>query len=215
MNQLFNLKNITMRKILLTTILSIFCFTVFAQVSPINIGIHGGFINTKIDTKSLSSSVDVLKSSAKGGYMIGAFARINLGKLYFEPALNYSERKTDVSLLDDSGANLTREIKYASVDIPLLLGYKIVKLPLLKVRAFAGPVASFSVDPLDIDWDGVDGADPDIDPKKASWNIKIGAGIDVWKLSLDLDYEKSLTDFKGGDIKAPDMFNVTIGLRIL
>lgn len=204
-----------MKKILLTTLITAFCFSVFAQVSPINIGIHGGFINTKIDTKSIASNIDNLKTSSKGGYMIGAFARINLGKLYLEPALNYTEKKTALEFEVDQLGTFSQELKYATVDIPILLGYKIVKLPMLKVRVFAGPVASFSVDALDLSWSGIDTPKPDLDPKKASWNVKIGAGVDLWKLSLDLDYEKGLTDFKSGDIKAPSIFNVTIGLRII
>lgn len=207
-----------MKKILLTTLITAFCFTVFAQVSPINIGVHGGFINTKIDAKNLADNIDNLKTSSKGGFMIGAFARINLGKLYLEPALNYSEKKTEVSFeipeLQQLGI-VSQELKYSTIDIPILLGYKIVKLPMLKVRVFAGPVASFSVNPLDIGWSGLETPKPDLDPKKASWNVKIGAGVDLWKLSLDLDYEKGLTDFKSGDIKAPSIFNVTIGLRII
>ncbi len=207
-----------MKKILLTTLIAAFSLTLFAQVSPINIGIHGGFINTKIDTKTLGSNIENIKESSKGGFMIGAFARINLGKLYIEPALNYTEKKTEVSFsipeLPDLGT-VSKDLKYATIDIPVLLGYKIVKLPMLKVRVFAGPVASFSVNALDVNWGGIETPKPDLDPKKAIWNVKVGAGIDLWKLSLDLDYEKGLTDFKSGNIKAPSIFNVTIGLRII
>lgn len=204
-----------MKKILLTTIITAFCFTVFAQVSPINIGIHGGFINTKIDVKSIDTNIDNIKESSKGGFMIGAFARINLGKIYLEPALNYTEKKTDLEFKVENLGTFSQELKYATIDIPILLGYKIVKLPMFKVRVFAGPVASFSVDALDVNWKGITTPKPDIDPKKAIWNVKVGAGVDLWKLSLDLDYEKGLTDFKSGDIKAPSIFNVTIGLRII
>lgn len=206
-----------MKKILLTTILSIFCFTVFSQISPINIGIHGGVINTKIDTKSIGN-IDALKSSSKGGHMIGAFARINLGKVYLEPALNYTTRKSEIVLDHEDYKNIPLELKYNSIDIPILLGYKIVKLPMLKVRVFAGPVASFSTSALkitDVLTGNVKDQADDIDPKKATWNVKLGAGVDLWKLSLDLDYEKGLTDFKGGDIKAPSIFNITLGLRII
>jgi len=200
-----------MKKILLTTLITALSFTLFAQISPINIGVHGGFINTKIDTKSLGEYKDI-KESAKGGFMIGAFARINLGKLYLQPELNYTSKKSEIKIPE---IDQTLDLKYNTIDIPILLGYKIVKLPMLKVRVFAGPVASFSVNALDVNWGGIETPKPDIDPKKAIWNVKVGAGIDLWKLSLDLDYEKGLTDFKSGDIKAPSIFNVTIGLRII
>ena len=75
-----------MRKLFFTLLLSAFSWALMAQ-SPINVGIHGGISNTKIKVKDIGH---VLKSGSNTGYMVGVFARVNLGPIYLEPALNYS-----------------------------------------------------------------------------------------------------------------------------
>ena len=50
------------------------------------------------------------------------------------------------------------------------------------------------------------------------WNGKIGVGVDVWKLTFDIDYEKGLKKFQdngNGKIKSPRSFNFTLGLKII
>jgi hypothetical protein len=204
--------------------------------SPISIGVHGGWTSTKIDTKSLTlgkETISGISSSATGGYMFGIFGRINLGKLYVQPELNYTKKEgkinlpKEASMLPDeykSYVNTAANLSYSSIDIPILLGYKIIKLPLISIHVFAGPVASFSIQSLDIDFDDAkqitggknlgDTAKEKFDPKKAMWNLKMGAGVEIWKLNLDFDYEMGLRDFST-DMKAPQIFNITLGLRLI
>ncbi len=98
------------------------------------------------------------------------------------------------------------------MDIPILLGYKIVKLPMFKLRAFAGPVASFNID--DSFSSTLSQQFKDEDLEGAVWNAKVGAGIDVWKLTLDVDYEFGLTDVSSEFLKKNKMMNVTLGFRL-
>jgi hypothetical protein len=197
-----------MKKLLLVAAICLFSSALFAQLaSPISIGIHGGLVSTKMDTK-LGGELN-----AENGMMLGAFARININKWYIQPELNYVKRKSSFqkSLV---GANIFPEIETKSIDIPILLGYKLVKLPLFKLRAFAGPVASFSIDDnfKDFVTDGADDFNPKV--KDAVWNAKVGAGIDVWKLTLDVDYEFGLTDVSSEFLKKNKMMNVTLGFRL-
>ncbi len=195
-----------MKKLLLVAVICFFSSALFAQLaSPISLGFHGGIVSTKIDTKIPNFSD--LKDKADNGMMLGAFVRINLNKWYIQPELNYVVRKSQISVSNVSG---TFEKK--SMDIPLLLGYKLIKLPLLKVRAFAGPVASFKLDDSFSSTLKQRFADQDI--KGATWNAKVGAGIDVWKLTLDVDYEFGLTDVSDAFLKKNKMFNVTLGFRL-
>ena len=195
-----------MKKLLLVAAICLFSSALFAQLSsPISIGIHGGLVSTKIDT-DLSS----VKEKSENGMMLGAFARININKWYIQPELNYVSRKSSLEFMGE-----TTDIKTKSVDIPVLLGYKIVKLPMFKLRAFAGPVASFNVDDNFKDLvtgSGDDEFKPEI--KNAVWNAKVGAGIDVWKLTLDVDYEFGLTDVSSEFLKKNKMMNVTLGFRL-
>ncbi|MRT92985.1 porin family protein [Ancylomarina sp. 16SWW S1-10-2] len=195
-----------MKKLLLVAAISLFSSALFAQLaSPISIGIHGGLVSTKADT-----DISGIKDKADNGMMLGAFARINLNKWYIQPELNYVSRKSTLEYMGGSA-----DIKTKSIDIPVLLGYKIIKLPVIKVRAFAGPVASFSIDDnfKDFVTDGVNDFSPKV--KDAVWNAKVGAGIDVWKLTFDVDYEFGLTDVSSEFLKKNKMFNVTLGFRLL
>ena len=194
-----------MRKLFFTLLLSAFSWALMAQ-SPINVGIHGGISNTKIKVKDIGH---VLKSGSNTGYMVGVFARVNLGLIYLEPALNYSHKEGEVENSDNKS-----NLKYNSFDIPVMVGLHVLDLPVVKLRAYLGPVASFSGK---LKWDkGNFGTN--IDNDKMMWNGKIGVGVDVWKLTFDIDYEKGLKKFQdnnAGKIKAPRSFNFTLGLKII
>lgn len=181
-------------------------YWICAAQSPLNIGIHGGLSNTKIKVKDVRTA---LKTGAHTGYMIGAFARVNLGPLYVEPSLNFSHRESEIK-----GDGVHTSLKYNSFDIPLMLGLHILELSAVKLRAYLGPVASFTGK---LKWnEGEFGSRLKND--KTMWNGKIGIGVDVWKLTFDIDYEKGLKKFQKNEelkIKAPRSFNFTLGLKII
>jgi hypothetical protein len=207
-----------MKKLLLVAIVCLFSGSLFAQVSsPINFGFHAGLVSTKMDYKD--ASVNNIKEESKNGMMLGAFLRVNLNKWYLQPELNYVKRKAEIGFSDEvmgTPVSLSTDVTTHSLDIPVLLGYKIVKLPMFKLRAFAGPVASFKLsDNIDIKGAGDSVNDAlDGDFKSAVWNGKVGAGVDVWKLTLDLDYEFGLTDVSSEFLKKNKMFNVTLGFKL-
>lgn len=192
-----------MKKLILASVICLFSTALFAQLSsPISFGVHGGLVSTKADTDF--GGFSGIKEKADNGMMLGAFLRINLNKWYLQPELNYVTRKTQVDVLGDS-----YDFKTKSLDVPMLLGYKIVKLPAFKLRAFAGPVASFKVD--DSVKSTVEGS-VDSNFKNAVWNGKFGAGVDVWKLTLDVDYEVGFSNV-AEDLKQ-NMVNVTLGFKL-
>jgi len=196
--------NLTMKKLILSAVICLFSTALFAQLSsPISLGVHAGLVSTKVDTKIPDAST--VKDNAENGMMLGAFLRINLNKWYLQPELNYVSRKSEVVV---DGVDF--DIKRKSLDIPMLLGYKVVKLPAFKLRAFGGPVASFNIDDSFKSTLG----DVDEDFEGAVWNAKLGAGVDVWKLTLDVDYEFGLTDVSSEFLKKNKMFNVTLGFKL-
>ncbi len=199
-------KSNTMKKLLLVAAICLFSSTLFAQLaSPISFGVHGGIVSTKLDTKI--PNISDLKDKSDNGMMLGVFARINIKKWYIQPELNFVSRKSEIVVEGISG-----EFKSKSMDIPMLLGYKIVKMPMFKLRAFAGPVASFNID--DSFSSTLKDQFKDEDLEGAVWNAKVGAGIDVWKLTLDVDYEFGLTDVSSEFLKKNKMMNVTLGFRL-
>lgn len=195
-------------KKLITLFFICFCGYVAIAQSPLNVGIHAGYVNTKLGT-----DFPGIKSSGSSGYMLGAFMRVNLGIVYIEPALNFSKKRSDVSYRYEGGRT-SGELEYNSMDIPVLLGFHVLKLPLVKLRAFIGPVASFTT--KKVQWNDIPEAlQKPIDPDKAMWNVKVGAGVDLWKFSLDIDWEKGLKDFQKDVLGKPRFFNATVGFRFL
>ena len=79
-----------MKKLVILVLFSLIGLTTMAQSLPINIGIHGGWNDAKIKAKEY-------KIDSHGGYMIGAFARINLGSIYLEPALNFAHKESKMT----------------------------------------------------------------------------------------------------------------------
>lgn len=201
-----NIKKLIMKKILLVAVICMFSSALFAQLSsPVTLGVHAGLVSTKVDSKIPDATS--IKDKADNGMMLGAFLRLNMNKWYLQPELNYVVRKSEV----DFGMG-SLDIKTKSLDVPMLLGYKLIKLPAFKLRAFAGPVASFNID--NSIKSTIEGQVEDPDFKSAVWNAKVGAGVDVWKLTFDVDYEFGLTDVSSEFLKKNKMVNVTLGFKL-
>ena len=189
-----------MKKLVVLSLFCLFSVVTMAQSFPISIGIHGGWNDTKIKVKDL-------KVESHGGYMFGAYVRVNFGKIYLEPALNFAHKETQAK---DKATNEKRNLKYSSIDIPVMVGYYLLKLPVVKLRGFVGPVASFITKDVKIKGLSKDYFDTD----KMMWNGKVGAGVDVWKVTFDVDYEFGLKKF-GDGVKAPSTVNLTLGFKII
>lgn len=184
-----------MKKIVLFAFCCLIGFGLKAQ-SPINLGVHAGWNNTKIDVKNL-------KVKSHDGYMFGAFLRINMSRLYLEPSLNFVHKESEVD-----GNGIDSKIKYSAVDVPLMLGFYLVDASIFKLRGFAGPVVSFLTSDLKIK------NVPDyLDSDKTMWNGKVGGGIDLWNITFDVAYEFGLKKF-GDGVKAPSSVSLTLGLKI-
>lgn len=186
-----------MKKIVLLLLLCVAGYAGKAQL-PFNVGIHGGPSVTKLKLKSAHDAT----SKYNAGFVVGAFARFNLGPFYVEPSFNYSQRKSLIKY--DNGED--KKVKYHSFDIPLMLGFHVLDLKAMKLRTFLGPVASF---PGNYKSGGIKE-----DSKNAVWNGKVGIGVDVWKLTFDVDFEKGFKKLNELT-KAPNTFNFVFGFKFI
>ena len=190
-----------MKRVLSLLLICLCSYGVMAQL-PINIGIHGGTSSNRIKVKDIPQAIG---TRAHTGYMLGAFARVNLGKRYLEPSYNYSHKESVVETKNEGEKDYN--LKMNSFDIPVMLGFRVLDLSILKLRAFLGPVVSF---PTLKDISEI----TDVDSDKTNWRGKLGVGVDVWKLTFDVDYEKAFKNL-GHELKAPRSFNFTLGLKII
>ena len=128
----------------------------------------------------------------------GLFARIPLGKaVYLEPEVLYAIQKKNYQItIKDAVSNSVTLDKFANistVDVPILLGVKLLDLKVVNLRAFAGPLLKFnasSINPISF-------TDPNNqfntsqlvnDVKAANIGLVVGAGVDVLMFAVDLRY---------------------------
>ncbi len=135
-------KFVKMKKVILI-IFGIFLLGNVAKSQGLAIGVKGGYMYSSMETKGVRTFKEA-KASAKSGYMLGAFARIG-EKFFFQPELQYRVRTADFKLLEVAQNKTEIEIKHKTLDIPLQVGMKVLKLPLVTVTVHGGPVASFKI----------------------------------------------------------------------
>ena len=108
------------------------------------------------------------------------------------------------------------------------IGYQFIDIPIIKMRANVGPVFYFAVGKAEY---AMNGEDLPISTEGVTENMTMGAalnlGVDIWKLTLDINYSLGLTDvfddeieFAGheidlGDDTKQNIFTVTLGFKIL
>ncbi|HSW68409.1 MAG TPA: porin family protein [Bacteroidales bacterium] len=178
---------------------------------PISFGPKVGF-----NTTTLSTDIDEIKTDFKANFQAGAFLRLGI-KSYIQPELLFTT-KGGIFRNDDPGAVFgASEIKLTTLDVPILVGIRILDLKIANLRVMAGPVASFVIDkevqnivnaenPVTVD-----------DIRDANWALQVGAGLDLLMFTLDVRYEYGMSDIS--EIPETDLKNhlvsVTLGWKIL
>ncbi|MBN1337907.1 MAG: PorT family protein [Bacteroidales bacterium] len=217
-----------MKKYLFLALLGIAVFAVNAQ-SPVNPGIKIGYASSKIST-----NISDIETDFYSGFVAGAFVRLNLKKWYLQPEVYYAmkggELTYDMGQVDPNDPNpaqaVSQKVNLQTIDIPVLLGYKLFDPPLMNLRIHGGPVASLVMNKdIEIKMDGVDLPAGDFEEtlKNALWGMQVGAGIDFLVFTLDARYEFGLSNFydkpendlgKLEEYKA-NIFHVSLGWKII
>ena len=206
-----------------------FLFISSMAFSQLGFGFKGAFTMS-----NLTTDVSDYTEAAKAGYQLGAFVRIG-DKLHLQPEVYFAMRGGDLSadLTDPLDPLNTVELKQGmtlnTIDIPVLVGYKIFDPPTLNVRLQAGPVLSMVMNKkFDVTLDGVEVPEEttknlENEFKDANWGLQFGAGVDFLFLTVDVRYELGLNDiYEKSDATNVDygslknnMFVVSVGWKIL
>jgi hypothetical protein len=123
------------------------------------------------------------------GYHVGAFGRVNLGRIYVQPEIYFNKKGGDIAPVStENSIYPTISFDYETLDVPLLLGVNIINRDLIKLRLNAGPVFSF------ITANDFHSEISDFDVNNFTSNyvaFQFGAGVDVWFLTFDARVEQS------------------------
>lgn len=180
------------------TVILLVLLLVLPATAQFNLGIRAGY-NSSLSVNNIGSLFDgtynlnSVQNELWNNFQAGVFARVFMGKLYLEPALMYSLEKKDIEFKDAITGNITfdsiADIK--TIDIPLILGLKLLDLKVANLRVFAGPKLRFNAGstPTITNPDGqLDLKNLTAEVKKANLGLEIGAGLDLLMFALDFRY---------------------------
>lgn len=156
------------------------------------------------------TNVTVTGTEASG--QAGALAGLSVAfgkKIYFEPGLQYVAKSTDIS--SSANPSFPDNLSLKGLRVPLALGINLLgnEKSALTVHGFGGLSGFFIMS---------DNTPSSIDLNKANWGLFAGAGVDIWKIFVDVSYEWSLselsTNVTNAQIGATRSLFINGGLRI-
>ena len=168
------------------------------------------------NASKLSTNLDTVSSTFKSGFQIGVFVRIGK-KFYVQPELYYT---TQGGVFESNTNNWQQKVSIGSLDIPLLVGFKLINAKVVNLRILAGPLASFVVNKSVKDAGGILGPIETADLNSINWAIQAGAGLDVLFMTLDVRYQIGLNnlikDINNATINSKNsVWVVSLGFKIL
>lgn len=178
-----------MKQVKISFFLMLISLFSFAQ-SPVNLGIKVGTNSSSL----ITNLDDFFDKSQINHYLVGAFARINLNRVYIQPEVYFN---TKGGILTSEYSNtvipdFSKIFSYQTIDIPILIGYHIVKKPIFNFRANIGPVLQYVTTKPIIE----DISNFNVDELKDNYiGIQAGIGFDLWFISIDARVENSFNIF--------------------
>ncbi len=194
----------------------------FSQISPFTLGPVVGF-----NQATLSTDINTYVESARAGMQGGLFARLTLKKLIIQPEAFIGLKRGDIdftySPTGSSGQKFdaTQELKLTTLDVPLMIGYQLLDIPLLKIRANAGPVASIvlnrdvTISKNELPNTSIPNGEIVELKDEAAYSFQAGLGIDVWKLALDARYNFGISYIDLNQEVRNNLFTINLGLKLL
>lgn len=180
------------------------------------------------NTSKLSVDKTDISSGLKNSFQFGAFVRLGgsgESKIYLQPEVNFL---TQGGIFDgvelESLSPFKQEVNLKTVQIPLIVGAKLIDLKVASLRILGGPAASI-VTNSEIENKISNYIEPikEADIKNMIWSFQVGAGIDVLMFTLDIRYNIGLNklidkiNIDGEPVSFESKtsgFNVSLGWKI-
>ena len=219
----------------------------------------GGFgiaIGPKIGYQTAKLSYDKadIKKGFSNHFTAGIFGRVTLGRLYVQPEVLYFKTSNifDVDVTGTgsnnlfnipTGADVSLTLNQMNLQVPVMIGVKIIDLDIVSLRAQVGPTANFVLksktlaeyslsatnDEGMVSQQVGEASSDSFDTKKISWGLQAGLGVDVLNfITLDVNYNFGMSnvfknlndtalgeyfDFGNVDNTKQNIFMVTVGIK--
>ena len=217
----------------------------------------GGFdlaIGPKVgyQTTKLSYNNADIQAGFANHFTAGLFGRVTIGRIYVQPEVLYFKTSNvfdgHVTGVESNnlfnlptGANVNITLNQMSLQVPVLIGFNVVDLDLITLRAQVGPTANFVLRSQTLfDETYTIGeqqaqienttTDEQFDTKSINWGVQAGLGVDIWRFTLDVNYNFGLSkmfenlndttlgetfDFSNSNDVKQNIFLVTVGFKLL
>lgn len=192
-----------MKKLFLLLIAVFFVFSLKAQPT-FDLGLKAGANFSKI-----SFELDDYSSKTALKTHFGAFTRIGWDRVFLQPEIYFSGKGGEL----ESATDVVTSFDFTTVDVPVLLGIKVVKAKVLDLHLVGGPVFSGitkkSVENNDV-------FEKDF-YEKHYFGFQYGVGVDVLFLTFDARMEHGLNQFynqQSSDMKN-NTFMLSVGFKFL
>jgi hypothetical protein len=179
-------------------------FSLSAQVK-FDLGIKGG-----VNFSKISFDADDYSSESVTKSHFGAFGRIGWNRIFIQPELYFSGKGGDVT---SDVLSTAASFDYKTFDIPVLLGFRLIKNKAFDLQLVAGPVFSH-ITSEDLSSDEV--FDQSFYEDKYV-GIQYGLGVDIFMLTIHARMENGLGEFysQSGNSAKNQTFMVSFGFKFL
>lgn len=191
-----------MKKLTFLVILAVLTSVAHAQ-DFFDAGLKAG-----LNTSKISTQISDYTPQTVNNYSFGAFARINLGRIYIQPEAYYNSKGGEY--IDKINLSTVNSFDLKAVDVPALVGIKLINQKAFNLRILAGPVFSFVTDK------SVKGQLSESALKDNFFGWQYGAGVDILFVTLDArmqSYSSDLYSTPNFDSKS-GTFVISLGVKL-
>ena len=227
-----------MKKLLLVLAVVLFANVARAEGFGFCLGPKIGYQTTKLSWEKAE-----IKKGFSDHFTAGVFGRITIHNFIIQPELLWFKSGQVFDFDIDPSVNVGQNVNVdlnpsltltqQNLAFPIFLGYQIDG-GLLKLRANVGPVMYFLLSQKqEVDANGETQSVnfKNLDAKEMTWGAALNVGLDVWKLTLDINYSFGLSKFFKSDSvdwsfgnssgsfaldkTKQNVFTITLGLKFL
>lgn len=154
-----------------------------------------------------SSSLTQTSTRASFGFTGGVGLRIGKRKHLYS-GLYYKAVRYEAAI-DTAGTSMPtfRKVRSDYLVVPLMFGLTPIKAPMFELRVFGGAAAFFNQS-------GEVSGLSSISLSQTMWNLRAGAGIDIWRIECNFSYDFGITKmFETVSDGKYHGYNLTLGFR--
>lgn len=205
-----------MKKLVLIALTIFGISTMLSAENPFNIGLKYGLNSSSLTTNFSDILNQDIQEKSVNNYLAGAFARVSIGRLYIQPEGYFITKGGIVTTKNQSGETVidyNNLIDYQAIDVPVLLGIKLINKKYFNLRANVGPLFSW-VTSTNFSTSISNFSIEDLKNRQAGWQA--GIGFDIWFITIDgrYEYNHNILNTSSDYSARNQSFLVSVGIKL-